>query len=235
MRARYLCSKKKNDDDEGQAKAFAAQPFVFFFISCKQYFPNSQLAIIHTYIIEQYTMSFLHRLSQLPKEILLLTSSHHSTALTSLSLLNSTSIIPTSLKGLVASFPCVDRISSWMPSSLAEMQLLAAPKRKVCTVLLQHHQRHLLRYIHRHRILSFNSYFTTPMQVTPHRKGNRSATKQIRFIPIVSKCSKCDRVFHPHSMPSKCNKDECPAFTLRSRPHHTFHVDEEGNNTEEAR
>ena len=56
------------------------------------------------------------------------------------------------------------------------------------------------------------------MQVSPHRKGKRSANKHIRFIPIVAQCSKCDQVFPPHAMPSKCEEEECPAFNLRARP-----------------
>jgi hypothetical protein len=31
-------------------------------------------------------------------------------------------------------------------------------------------------------------------------------------------CSKCDRVFKQHQMPSKCEEEECPAFNLRKRP-----------------
>jgi Zn finger protein HypA/HybF involved in hydrogenase expression len=56
------------------------------------------------------------------------------------------------------------------------------------------------------------------VQVSPHRKGKRSATKFIRFVPVVAQCSKCERVFEQHAMPSKCEEDECPAFNLRSRP-----------------
>jgi len=55
-------------------------------------------------------------------------------------------------------------------------------------------------------------------KVTPHRKGNRSATKFIRFIPIVSQCSKCQKVFPQHAMPSKCDDEECPAFNVRRNP-----------------
>eukprot|EP00890_Picochlorum_soloecismus_P005402 jgi/Picsp_1/5863/NSC_03222-R1_protein len=55
-------------------------------------------------------------------------------------------------------------------------------------------------------------------KVTPHRKGNRSATKFIRFIPIVSQCSKCQKVFPQHAMPSKCEDEECPAFNVRKNP-----------------
>lgn len=58
---------------------------------------------------------------------------------------------------------------------------------------------------------------STP-QVSPHRKGKRSATKFIRFVPVVAQCSKCERVFQPHAMPSKCAEDDCPAFNLRPRP-----------------
>lgn len=53
------------------------------------------------------------------------------------------------------------------------------------------------------------------VQVTPHRRGNRSATKFIRFVPVVSQCSKCNRVFQQHQLPRKCDKDDCPAFNLR--------------------
>lgn len=49
-------------------------------------------------------------------------------------------------------------------------------------------------------------------KVTPSRKGNRSATKFTRRVPVVSQCSKCSRVFPPHVMPSSCSEDECPAF-----------------------
>lgn len=55
-------------------------------------------------------------------------------------------------------------------------------------------------------------------KVTPHRKGNRSATKFIRFVPIVSQCSKCQKVFPQHAMPSKCDEEECPAFNVRRNP-----------------
>ena len=55
-------------------------------------------------------------------------------------------------------------------------------------------------------------------QVSPHRKGKRSANKFIRFVPVVAQCSKCQRVFQQHSMPSKCEEEDCPAFTLRARP-----------------
>ena len=57
-----------------------------------------------------------------------------------------------------------------------------------------------------------------PRQVSPHRRGNRNATKFIRFIPVVAQCSKCERVFKQHEMPSKCEEDECPAFNMRPRP-----------------
>lgn len=57
-----------------------------------------------------------------------------------------------------------------------------------------------------------------PPQVTPHRKGKRSANKFIRFVPVVSQCSQCQRVFPQHAMPSKCEEDDCPAFNLRRRP-----------------
>ncbi len=56
------------------------------------------------------------------------------------------------------------------------------------------------------------------LQVSPHRKGKRSANKFIRFVPVVAQCSKCQRVFQQHSLPSKCEQEECPAFTLRARP-----------------
>lgn len=58
------------------------------------------------------------------------------------------------------------------------------------------------------------SLFPQP-QVSPHRKGKRSANKFIRFVPVVAQCSKCQRVFQQQSLPSKCDEDECPAFTLR--------------------
>lgn len=50
-------------------------------------------------------------------------------------------------------------------------------------------------------------------KVSPSRKGMRSATKFVRRVPIVSQCSKCERIFPPHAMPSKCEEDECPAFS----------------------
>ncbi|KAL4422708.1 hypothetical protein ABPG75_008905 [Micractinium tetrahymenae] len=76
------------------------------------------------------------------------------------------------------------RLAGLLPSSLADSQLLAAPKKKV----------------------------------SPHRRGNRNATKYIRFVPVVAQCSKCQRVFQQQSVPSKCDEDECPAFSLRARP-----------------
>ena len=56
------------------------------------------------------------------------------------------------------------------------------------------------------------------LQVSPHRKGKRSATKFIRFVPVVSQCSQCGRVFAQQSLPSKCKEEACPAFRLRARP-----------------
>lgn len=56
-------------------------------------------------------------------------------------------------------------------------------------------------------------------KVTPSRKGNRSATKFVRFIPVVSQCSTCKRIFPQHAMPSKCEEEECPAFPIRKNPH----------------
>ncbi|KDD76346.1 hypothetical protein H632_c259p1 [Helicosporidium sp. ATCC 50920] len=38
-------------------------------------------------------------------------------------------------------------------------------------------------------------------KVTPHRKGKRAATKYIRYVPVVSQCSKCERIFQQHSLP----------------------------------
>ena len=35
---------------------------------------------------------------------------------------------------------------------------------------------------------------------------------------MVARCSKCDKVFPQHAMPSKCDEEECPAFNLRERP-----------------
>lgn len=52
-------------------------------------------------------------------------------------------------------------------------------------------------------------------KTTPSRKGMRSSSKYIRFVPVVSQCSKCSRVFPPHAMPSKCEENECPAFPNR--------------------
>lgn len=49
-------------------------------------------------------------------------------------------------------------------------------------------------------------------KTTPSRKGMRSSSKYVRFVPVVSECSKCSRIFPPHAMPSKCEEDECPAF-----------------------
>ena len=57
-----------------------------------------------------------------------------------------------------------------------------------------------------------------PAQVSPHRKGKRSATKFLRWVPVVSQCSKCSRVFQQHQTPSKCDEEGCPAFNLRARP-----------------
>lgn len=49
-------------------------------------------------------------------------------------------------------------------------------------------------------------------KTSPSRKGMRSSSKYIRFVPVVSQCSKCSRIFPPHAMPSKCEEQECPAF-----------------------
>lgn len=57
-----------------------------------------------------------------------------------------------------------------------------------------------------------------PPQVTAHRRGNRNATKFIRFVPVVAQCSKCQKVFQQHSVPRKCAEEECPSFVLRARP-----------------
>lgn len=48
---------------------------------------------------------------------------------------------------------------------------------------------------------------------TPMRRGNRRAHKYITFVPTVSQCSKCSKVFMPHEMPSHCHKTDCPAFS----------------------
>ncbi|KAL4857367.1 hypothetical protein ACK3TF_002248 [Chlorella vulgaris] len=56
------------------------------------------------------------------------------------------------------------------------------------------------------------------LAVSRHRKGKRSANKYIRFVPVVAQCSKCERIFQQSSLPSKCDEDDCPAFTLRARP-----------------
>lgn len=55
-------------------------------------------------------------------------------------------------------------------------------------------------------------------KVTPSRKGNRSATKGVRLVGVVSRCSQCDRLFPPHAMPSRCEEPGCGAFNLRARP-----------------
>ena len=52
-------------------------------------------------------------------------------------------------------------------------------------------------------------------KTTPSRKGMRSSSKYVKFVPVVSQCSKCSRVFPPHAMPSKCEEEECPAFPNR--------------------
>jgi ribosomal protein L32 len=56
---------------------------------------------------------------------------------------------------------------------------------------------------------------------TPMRRGNRRAHKYITFVPTVSQCSKCSKVFMPHEMPSHCHKTDCPAFSyanISARP-----------------
>jgi hypothetical protein len=108
------------------------------------------------------------------------------------------------------------RIVSLLPN-LAEVQLMAVPKSKVRSIAgdsargsrpkppwpppaaAERHPPHAV-------------------QVTPHRKGKRSANKFIRFVPVVAQCSKCQRVFQQHQVPSKCDDDACPAFNLRARP-----------------
>ncbi|KAI3430432.1 hypothetical protein D9Q98_005027 [Chlorella vulgaris] len=67
--------------------------------------------------------------------------------------------------------------------------------------------------------LSDSQWLAVPKhKVSRHRKGKRSANKYIRFVPVVAQCSKCERIFQQNSLPSKCDEDECPAFTLRARP-----------------
>ena len=124
----------------------------------------------------------------------------------------------------------VQRILSLIPS-LADVQLWAVPKRKVGNLklwagvlqILYHlgFMIFLLNCIKTQNLVVFLLFFWKIFpapQVTPHRKGKRSANKHIRFIPTVSRCSKCDKVFPQHAMPSKCEEDECPAFNLRERP-----------------
>lgn len=67
--------------------------------------------------------------------------------------------------------------------------------------------------------LSDSVWFAVPKRkVSPHRRGNRNANKHIRFVPVVSQCSKCEKIFEQHSMPSRCKHDDCPAFNLRAKP-----------------
>jgi ribosomal protein L32 len=49
-------------------------------------------------------------------------------------------------------------------------------------------------------------------KVTPSRKGMRSAGKGVSFVPIVSQCSVCQRVFEPHSVPRSCDDPGCRAL-----------------------
>ena len=136
------------------------------------------------------------------------------------------------------------RVTALIPS-LADMQLLAAPKKKA-SQRPRHYPCQLLdvwnmRLACNDAFCQHTQAYTAPeclaaphatplspaaaaadrphsSQVSPHRKGKRSATKFIRFVPVVAQCSKCQRVFEQHAMPSKCEEDECPAFNLRSRP-----------------
>lgn len=48
-------------------------------------------------------------------------------------------------------------------------------------------------------------------KVTPSRKGMRSAGKGVSFVPIVSQCSVCRRIFEPHSLPRSCDEPNCRA------------------------
>lgn len=126
------------------------------------------------------------------------------------SLKTTTSILPSLI-------PAWQQITSLLPN-LIDVQLLAVPKHKVRRRLP------LQKLIEKYLLLVVNFFIYTPttsirhIQVSPHRKGNRSAHKHLRFIPLVSQCSKCERVFPPHSMPSKCEDEECPAFNVRARP-----------------
>lgn len=65
-------------------------------------------------------------------------------------------------------------------------------------------------------------WFAVPKRKhSPMRRGNRRAHKYITFVPTVSQCSKCSKVFMPHEMPSSCYKSDCPAFSyanVRARP-----------------
>jgi ribosomal protein L32 len=118
------------------------------------------------------------------------------------------------------------RVTAALIPSWADAQWLAAPKQKVGALgLIQKIAIGLgCAFVDppvRHRA-SLTATVPFRPQVSPHRKGKRSANKGIRFIPIVAKCSKCDRVFPPHALPSKCDEEACPAFNLRERPAASF-------------
>lgn len=131
------------------------------------------------------------------------------------------------------------RLRDLLPAPLADAQWLAAPKRKVraCLLVAWLDACSCVALTAASRLLAMRSVYAAahpppalthhaqpppraplPPQVTPHRKGKRSANKFIRFVPVVSQCSQCGRVFPQHSMPSKCEEDDCPAFNLRRNP-----------------
>lgn len=54
-------------------------------------------------------------------------------------------------------------------------------------------------------------------KVTPSRKGMRSANKGVSFVPVVSQCSVCKRVFEPHAMPRSCGEPDCRALPRKQQ------------------
>ncbi len=54
-------------------------------------------------------------------------------------------------------------------------------------------------------------------KVTPSRKGMRSANKGVHFVPVVSQCSVCKRVFEPHAMPRSCSEPDCRALPRKQQ------------------
>lgn len=54
-------------------------------------------------------------------------------------------------------------------------------------------------------------------KVTPSRKGMRSANKGVTFVPVVSQCSMCKRVFEPHAVPRSCGEPDCRALPRKQQ------------------